>query len=292
MIQQLSALFGAEPLLFAFCMLPFGLIVGSFLNVVIYRLPIMMDRDWRQQARDFLEIPQPADLPTEPFNLAKPASTCPGCNSPIRAWHNIPVISYLFLKGRCGNCSQPISIRYPIVELLAGIITAALAYEFGFSLYLAATLILSWSFICLVFIDIDHMLLPDDITLPLLWLGILLALTGIGPVALVDSLIGAMAGYMLLWLVYWGFKLVTGKEGMGYGDFKLLAVIGAWLGWQILPVVILLSSVIGALVGISIIVFFGGQRGKPIPFGPYLAGAGWVALIWGEQINRLYLSTI
>ena len=292
MIQQLSTLFNGEPLLFAFCLLPFGLVVGSFLNVVIYRLPIMMERSWRRQAEDFLNIEPTAKSPPVHFNLAIPASACPSCRAPIKAWQNIPVISYLFLKGRCAACDVSISIRYPLIELFTGITTAVLAYHFGFSLYLLATLILSWSFICLIFIDIDHMLLPDDITLPLLWLGLLLALTGIGPVNLFDALIGTMAGYMVLWLVFWGFKLITGKEGMGYGDFKLLAVIGGWVGWQLLPVVILLSSVIGALVGLTIIAFFGGQRDKPIPFGPYLAGAGWIALIWGDQIYSSYLSTL
>ncbi len=292
MIQQLSVLFSDAPLLFAFCLAPFGLVIGSFLNVVIYRLPIMMERSWRQQAEEFLDVKNRTALSPARFNLAIPASTCPSCNTVIRAWQNIPVVSYLLLKGKCANCSAPISIRYPLVELMTGLMTAVLAYHFGFSLYLAATLILSWSFICLIFIDIDHMLLPDDITLPLLWLGILLALTGTGPVTLFDAVIGAMAGYLVLWLVFWGFKLITGKEGMGYGDFKLLAVIGAWLGWQILPVVILLSSVIGALTGLTMIAFFGGQRDKPIPFGPYLAGAGWVALIWGDQIYKTYLSNI
>ena len=288
MIDQLNALFIGEPLLFALALLPFGLVVGSFLNVVIYRLPVMLERQWRQQAEQFLEIESP--LPEQAtFNLAVPPSSCPKCNSRITAWQNIPIISYLLLGGKCHQCEASIPIRYPLVELTAGLLTAMVGFHFGFGLYVGFALLLTWSLLVLVFIDIDHMLLPDDITLPLIWSGLLIALLKAGPITLSDAVVGAILGYLILWMVYWGFKLATGKEGMGFGDFKLLAALGAWLGWQALPMVILISSVIGAVIGIATILFFGGQRGKPIPFGPYLAGAGWVVLIWGQQINQVYL---
>ena len=278
----------SEPLLFAVALLPFGLVIGSFLNVVIYRFPVMLERQWRHQAEQFLEI-EPAIAEQATFNLAIPASTCPNCSSRISAWQNIPVISYLILGGKCHQCKAPIPVRYPLVELSTGLLTAAIGFHFGFALYTCFALLLTWSLLVLVFIDIDHMLLPDDITLPLLWLGLAIALLKIGPVTLSDAVIGAILGYLILWLVYWGFKLATGKEGMGFGDFKLLAALGAWLGWQALPTVILISSVIGAAIGIITLIFFGGQRGKPIPFGPYLAGAGWAVLIWSQQLNALYL---
>ncbi len=276
-------------MLFALALVPLGLVIGSFLNVVVYRLPVMLDRQWRQQAEAFLEIEGAPPSPAI-FNLAKPGSSCPGCNAPIRAWQNIPVVSYLFLKGKCAQCGVAISPRYPLIELTAALLSAIVGLHFGFGLYAGLALLLTWSLIALVFIDIDHMLLPDDITLPLLWGGLLIALLGWGPIDLAASVTGAIFGYLILWLVYQAFKLATGKEGMGYGDFKLLAALGAWLGWQTLPMVILISSVLGATIGIATILFFGGQRGKPIPFGPYLAGAGWVVLIWGEQINQMYLS--
>ncbi|RLA09131.1 MAG: prepilin peptidase [Gammaproteobacteria bacterium] len=289
MIEQLSTLFTSSPQLFAIALIPLGLVVGSFLNVVIYRLPVMLERQWRAQAQDFLDIESPtSDQPT--FNLATPASTCPHCNTAIKAWQNVPVISYLLLKGQCAHCSARISARYPLVELFTALLTAIVGFHFGFGLYAALAVLLTWCLVTLIFIDIDHMLLPDNITLPLLWLGLLIALLGWGPVNLKDALVGAMFGYLILWSVYWAFKLVTGKEGMGYGDFKLLAALGAWLGWQALPMVILISSVLGAAIGITTILFFGGQRSKPIPFGPYLAGAGWVVLIWGNQINQAYLN--
>lgn len=281
-------MFADAPLWFAIALIPLGLVVGSFLNVVIYRLPVMLERQWRQQARDFLEIPNSdADQPV--FNLATPASTCPSCQTNLRAWQNIPVISYLILKGKCAHCNAPISARYPLVEIITALLTAIVGFHFGFGWHAGLAILLTWSLIALVFIDIDHLLLPDDITLPMLWAGLLIALLNWGPISLQEAVIGALFGYLILWSVYWAFKLVTGKEGMGYGDFKLLAALGAWLGWQALPMVILISSVIGATIGITTIVFFGGQRGKPIPFGPYLAGAGWVVLVWGEPINRAYL---
>ncbi len=289
MIDQLGTLLAGAPLLFAWCILPLGLVVGSFLNVVILRLPVMMENQWRQQAEAFLDL-----TPTEPappvFNLATPASRCPACGAKVRAWQNIPVLSYLWLRGKCAHCSTAISLRYPLIELSTGLLSSAVAYHFGFGLYAALALFFTWALIALVFIDIDRMLLPDDITLPLLWAGLLIALLEWGPISVQEAVIGTMLGYLILWAVYWGFKLVTGKEGMGYGDFKLLAALGAWLGWQTLPMIILLSSVIGALVGIVTILFFGGQRSKPIPFGPYLAGAGWVVLLWGEQINQTFFN--
>jgi leader peptidase (prepilin peptidase)/N-methyltransferase len=271
----------------------FGLLVGSFLNVVIYRLPIMMQRQWRRDCLEMLE--QPAEDPGETFTLSRPRSRCPGCSAPISAWQNIPVLSYLLLKGKCGACGAPISPRYPVVELLTGLTSAAVAWKFGATPEMLAALGLSWSLIALTGIDMDHQLLPDSITLPLLWAGLALSLAhqqlGTGALFLPPStaLVGAMAGYLSLWSVYWLFKLTTGKEGMGYGDFKLLAALGAWLGWQMLPLIVILSALVGAVVGIAMILFFRHQASKPIPFGPYLAAAGWIALIWGEQIVSGYL---
>ncbi len=268
-----------------------GLCVGSFLNVVIYRLPIMMERDWRAQSAELLEVANPdIDLEGEikPFNLSTPNSTCPACDTPIRAWQNIPVISYLMLGGRCANCKSSISMRYPLVELLTAIFSVLVACYFGFSLQTLFALFLTWALIALTLIDFDHQLLPDIITLPLLWLGLFASLFDVFTDSQ-SSIIGAIAGYLSLWSVYMAFKLLTGKEGMGFGDFKLLAVFGAWFGWKLLPVIILLSSVIGALVGICLIVLFKRGREVPIPFGPYLAGAGLVALFYGEQLMGWYL---
>ena len=289
MFDQLHALFAGAPHLFALALIPLGLVVGSFLNVVIYRLPVMLERQWRQQAEAFLEIEVSAQDPAI-FNLAKPGSSCRHCNTTIKAWQNIPVISFLLLRGKCAQCGASISARYPAIELISALLTAIVGFYFGFGLYAGLAIILTWCLIALIFIDIDQMLLPDDITLPLLWGGLLIALLGWGPISLQGAVVGALFGYLILWSVYWLFKLITGKEGMGYGDFKLLAALGAWLGWQALPMVILISSVLGAAIGIISIVFFGGQRDKPIPFGPYLAGAGWVVLIWGDQINQAYLN--
>ncbi len=264
-----------------------GLLVGSFLNVVICRLPKMMENEWRSQCLSLLE-PEKKQATVAPFNLATPASRCPHCDHRIRPWENIPLLSYLLLRGRCSSCKSHISIRYPIIEFVCGLLTAVVAWHFGFGWQALAAMVFSWSLITLTMIDFDHQLLPDDITLPLLWLGLLLSVAGL----FVDShtsLIGAAAGYLVLWSVYWLFKLLTGKEGMGYGDFKLLAVLGAWMGWQMLPVIILLSSVVGAVVGIILILSRGRDRNIPIPFGPYLAAAGWLALIWGNEINQAYL---
>ena len=272
-----------------------GLIVGSFLNVVIHRLPKMLERDWDGQAADLLEEKDLVEVATklrvgnaQRYNLMTPASTCPHCGHKIRAYENIPVVSYGFLRGRCASCKAPISIRYPTVEAISGILSAYIGWRFGLTLAMAGALIFAWALIALTVIDIDTQLLPDDITLPLLWLGLLVNLNnGFAPLS--SAVIGAIAGYLSLWAVYWLFKLATGKEGMGYGDFKLLGAIGAWLGWKMLAIVILLSSLVGAVVGIALIVFTRHGRNTPIPFGPYLAAAGLIALFWGETINRTYL---
>jgi leader peptidase (prepilin peptidase)/N-methyltransferase len=265
----------------------FGLMAGSFLNVLIHRLPIMQERAWRRECLAFLEL-APEPEPDEPYNLALPSSRCPACGKPIAAYENIPVISYLWLRGRCSGCGIGISARYPAVELLTAIVSVVVAWRFGFSLQTAAALLLSWGLIGLSFIDLDRQLLPDVITLPLLWLGLLLSL-GDTFVASEASILGAAFGYLSLWSVYQLFKLATGKEGMGHGDFKLLALFGAWLGWGKLPLVILLSSLAGALIGLTMILALGHDRRVPIPFGPYLAVAGWIALIWGDAINAAYL---
>ncbi|MDJ0929180.1 MAG: A24 family peptidase [Gammaproteobacteria bacterium] len=267
-----------------------GLVVGSFLNVVIYRLPIMLDRDWRRQAREHLSLPEPADAEQARFNLVTPRSSCPGCGTPVKAWQNIPVVSYLLLRGSCAACGMRISPRYPIIEALTGLFSALIAWQFGYGMACAAALVLTWSLIALAVIDLDHQILPDIITLPLLWLGLFFALSS--DAAFTDlrgAVIGALAGYLSLWSVYHLFRLVTGKEGMGYGDFKLFAALGAWLGWQMLPVIILLSALVGALTGIALIVIRGRDRQLPIPFGPFLAAAGFVALLWGPQIVSAYL---
>ena len=265
-----------------------GATVGSFLNVVIHRLPIMMERQWRQQCAE-LENPDDPPLHTsETFNLAKPDSRCPHCNHKIRAWENIPILSYLFLKGRCSGCGAKISPRYPIIEGVTALLSGFAAWQFGVSLETAGALLLTWSLIPLTMIDIDHQLLPDSITLPFLWLGLGLNLFGVFT-DLSTAVIGAMAGYLSLWSVYWGFKLLTGKEGMGYGDFKLLAMLGAWMGWQQLPAIILLSSLVGAVIGIGMIVIRGRDHTIPIPFGPYLAIAGLIAFYWGNDLTSAYL---
>jgi leader peptidase (prepilin peptidase)/N-methyltransferase len=265
-----------------------GLLVGSFLNVVIYRLPIMLQRSWRKECIAYLQMD--AEEEGELFNLSLPLSRCPHCQSPIKAYQNIPVISYVFLKGRCASCKQPISLRYPLIELLTAIASVMVAWHFAYTPQTAFALVLTWSLIALSFIDIDHQLLPDSITLPVLWLGLLLSLFGLYTNA-EASIIGAITGYMVLWLVYQAFKLATGKEGMGYGDFKLLALLGAWSGWQSLPLIILLSSLVGAVIGISLMIIAKRDHNIPIPFGPYLAAAGWIALLWGGDINQLYLTS-
>jgi leader peptidase (prepilin peptidase) / N-methyltransferase len=270
-----------------------GLLVGSFLNVVIHRLPKMMERDWKAQIDDYLQqdVERPASttaVPTGKYNLTVPRSACPSCGHQITAIENIPIISYLAIGGKCRGCKAPISARYPLVEALTGIISGLLAWRFGFGLPAVAAIIFAWAMISLTFIDFDTQLLPDDITLPLLWLGLLLNIFHTFT-DLPSAVVGAILGYLALWSVYWAFKLITGKEGMGYGDFKLLAAIGAWLGWAMLPLVILLSAGVGAVVGISLMLFTKHGRDTPIPFGPYLAAAGLIALVWGKQITQAYL---
>lgn len=274
----------------------FGLVVGSFLNVVIYRLPIMLEREWRRQCQEFTSPEQPAPAPQAPFDLARPASACPACSAPIKARHNVPVLGWLWLRGRCAACKAPISPRYPLVEAFTGLASAVVVLRFGLTAESAGLLVLTWALIALSCIDFDHQILPDVITLPLLWLGIGMALAGghlgLDYAVIPDleaSVLGAVAGYLSLWCVYWLFRLATGKEGMGYGDFKLLALLGAWLGWQVLPVVILLSALVGAVVGILLIVVRGRDRQLPIPFGPYLAAAGLVAMLWGHDLIDAYL---
>ncbi len=260
-----------------------GLVVGSFLNVVILRLPRMLEAEWQRDCRALLAGDEaPAEQPPS-FSLAYPPSHCPACKAPIRPWHNIPVLGYLLLRGRCADCGVRISLRYPLVEAATGAATVAVALAFPPGPGVLGALGFTWALIALTGIDIDHQLLPDNITLPLLWAGLLFNLAT-GTVPLADAVVGAAAGYLLLWSVYWLFKLLTGKEGMGYGDFKLLAAIGAWLGWQVLPLVILLSSLVGAVVGIAGMLLLGRGRDVPIPFGPYLAAAGWIALLQGDAI--------
>ncbi|MBE7927339.1 prepilin peptidase [Pseudomonas saudiphocaensis] len=276
----------SNTLAFVLCVLVLGLLVGSFLNVLIYRLPVMMQREWRAQAREFLELPVDSD--GAPFNLLLPHSRCPHCNHQIRAWENIPLVSWLALRGKCSACKAPISKRYPLVELACGVLSGYIAWHFGFTWQAGAMLLLTWGLLAMSMIDVDHQLLPDSLVLPLLWLGLIVNSFSLFA-SLEDALWGAVAGYLSLWSVYWLFKLVTGKEGMGYGDFKLLAMLGAWGGWQVLPLTILLSSVVGAVLGTIMLRMQKAESSTPIPFGPYLAIAGWIALLWGEQITASYL---
>ncbi len=287
MLQSLTAFFIEAPLAYAIVVFILGLLVGSFLNVVIYRLPVMMQREWRSDCLEFLE--QPAQEEQPPFNLVIPRSRCGHCGHQITALENIPLISYLALGGKCSSCKTPISIQYPLVELFTGLVSLAIAVHFGPTPQAFFALLFSWSLIAASGIDIGHKLLPDNITLPLLWAGILLSFFDIF-VTLEQSVIGAMAGYLSLWSVYMVFKRITGKEGMGYGDFKLLAALGAWMGWEMLLVIILTSSLVGAIVGISMILLKRLTKGAQIPFGPYLSAAGWISLLYGEQLNRLYFS--
>lgn len=280
-----------------FYLLTIGLVslcVGSFLNVVIYRIPEMMQREWHSECRillaDELKNTTNAKSNAEVFNLIKPNSTCPKCKTAIKPWQNIPVISWLLLKGRCASCQNPISVRYPIVEMLTAILSLIVAITFGATDIALLYVFITWVLIALTFIDIDHMLLPDQLTLPLVWLALIASVFGVTGIAPADAIIGAACGYLSLWSVYWLFKLITGKEGMGYGDFKLLAVFGALLGWQSLLTIILLSSVVGAVIGIALLSIQGKDKATPIPFGPYLAIAGWVTLLWGEHIQSLYFS--
>ena len=281
--------------------LALGLVVGSFLNVVIHRVPIMMERQWREQCAELERPDHAATLPAatamvkERFNLIVPRSTCPACRAPITAWQNIPVLSYLLLGGRCASCKVHISVRYPVVEALTGILSAAVAWKLGFDWPMAAGLVLTWFLVALAFIDIDHQLLPDSLTLPLLWLGLFLSLfaaTAGGapvPVDMRSGIIGAIAGYLCLWTVYHLFRLITAKEGMGYGDFKLLAALGAWLGWQMLLPTVLIAAAVGAVVGIALLAARRQSRSVPIAFGPFLAAAGWLMLMFGRELVADYL---
>lgn len=266
-----------------------GLLVGSFLNVVIHRLPKIMEREWRLQCAELNE--QHESTPQAKFNLVVPRSACPHCGHQLGALENIPLISYLALRGKCKQCGTHISARYPVVEALTCALSAYAAWHFGFGLAAMGAIFFVWALIALTFIDFDTQLLPDDITLPLLWLGVIFNMFD-AFTTLSNAIAGAIAGYLILWSVYWLFKLVTGKEGMGYGDFKLLAAIGAWLGWTMLPLVIMLSSVVGAVVGITLIVVARHGRNIPIPFGPYLAGGGLIALFWGPQLTQGYLQLL
>jgi leader peptidase (prepilin peptidase)/N-methyltransferase len=284
---------GNSPPLFIGAAVLFGLAVGSFLNVVIHRLPKMLEREWKAQCLEYLgsaapQAAQPAESAQPVYNLVLPRSGCPSCGHSITVLENIPIFSYLFLKGRCSACGTRISVRYPIVEALTGVLSGYIAWRFGFTLAVAFALVLCWALIALTFIDADTQLLPDDITLPLLWIGLIANLGGTFT-DLKSAILGAVLGYLALWAVYWCFKIFTGKEGMGYGDFKLLAALGAWLGWQMLPLIILLSAAVGAVVGIVGILIAGRGREARIPYGPYLAAAGFIALLWGRNLNEWYL---
>ena len=305
MLNDIALLYSTSPALFAGSVFLLGLIIGSFLNVVIYRLPIILEREWQSQAAEVLSADAAAPVsapsttlaPTPParFTLSTPRSACPTCKAPITALQNIPVISWLVLRGRCAACKTKISARYPLVELATAVLSAWVAWHFGFGWPAACALLVTWSLIALTGIDIDHQLLPDNITLPLMWAG-LVAAVALGPVAgaalpvsVRDAVIGAAAGYLSLWLVFHAFKLVTGKEGMGYGDFKLFAALGAWLGWKLLPLVIILSAATGAVLGILMIALRGRDHSAPMPFGPYLAAAGWIAMMYGDALVNGYL---
>jgi leader peptidase (prepilin peptidase)/N-methyltransferase len=293
---MMGEMFADAPLLFVGVVFLFSLLIGSFLNVVIYRLPIMMEREWRAQ---FEEAASTGDLATtitaEKFDLITPRSRCPSCGNPITALQNIPVVSYLMLRGKCAGCKTSISARYPVVELMTALLAGVAAWRFGFGIEAGAAVLLTFALIAISVIDIDHQIIPDSISLPLVWIGLGLSL--FHPVAGADvlfidpktAIVGALAGYLSLWSVYHLFRLLTGKEGMGYGDFKLLAALGAWLGWQMLPLIILLSALVGAFVGITMIVVRRHDRNVPIPFGPYLAAAGWIAMLYGREIVDWYL---
>lgn len=280
-----------NPFLFYTCVFIISLCIGSFLNVVAYRLPIMMRKQIQADYFDITEQEAEAEkLQKQPaFNLMTPHSTCPKCKSPIKPWQNIPVISYLWLKGKCANCKTPISSRYPIVEAATGLLGLLVAFQFGASVQTATLLIFTYFLVALTLIDLDEYLLPDSLTLPLIWVGLFANSFNVFT-SLESAVYGALAGYLILWSIFWLFKLVTGKEGMGYGDFKLLAAIGALLGWQALPMVILLSSAVGAVVGIAMVIIMGRDKNIPIPFGPYLAAAGLIAALWGNDITQFYFT--
>lgn len=290
----MQLIFTQSPALFVTACFVLALLIGSFLNVVIYRLPIMMERDWRAQCEEIAETPA-ADLPTGRFDLVAPRSRCPDCGHLISTMQNIPVVSYLLLGGKCGHCEAPISRRYPVIELLTAVLTGIVAWRFGFGWEAMAAIGMTWTLIAISVIDLDHLIIPDSISLPLVWSGLFLSLfhdTVGAEILFIDpqaAIVGGLAGYLSLWSIYHLFRLLTGKEGMGYGDFKLLAALGAWLGWQMLPLIILLSALVGATIGITLIVFKRQDRSVPIPFGPYLAAAGWIAMLYGPQIIDGYL---
>lgn len=291
--MMLADFFASYPLVLVLFAFTSGLAIGSFLNVVIYRYPLMMQQDWRRQCHEFLDLKEPA--PDKPhfnvFNLAAPGSHCPQCRHAISATENIPVISFLVQGGKCRHCQARIPVRYPVIELVTALLSTLVVSLYGFDWLSLALLLFTWFLIVLTMIDFDHQLLPDDLTLPLLWLGLMVNSMG-WLTDLESAVYGAIGGYLTLWCVYWGFKLITGKDGMGYGDFKLLAALGAWLGWQALPQIILLSSFVGALIGLGLIMFRGQDRSIPIPFGPYLASAGFLSLLWGEELTSLFLSFV
>jgi len=296
--SEIISLFELNPFSFYLVVALFSLIVGSFLNVVIYRFPKMMEQGWYQECREFLadELKAPKkDKKTNEvaaeLTLSKPSSSCPNCQHQIRFYENIPIISWLFLGGKCSQCKSKISKRYPMIELVTAMLSVAVAYLYGVTAISLFIILLTWALICLTMIDYDHMLLPDQITLPFLWLGLLININGL-IVPLDQAVIGAVVGYMSLYSIFWLFKLVTGKEGMGHGDFKLVALFGAWMGWQLLPLLILMASAVGAIVGISLMIFKNHQREQAIPFGPYLAVAGWISLLWGEGIWHWYLNLL
>ncbi len=272
----------------AISLLFLGLFVGSFLNVVIHRLPLMMEREWRSQCAEYLGVDPAGEADTEPLTLANPRSRCPKCGYQLRVVENIPLVSFLFLKGKCSGCGASISFRYPLVEFISAVLVVILAWHFGWGWPLLGACLLTWALIALSAIDLDHQLLPDAITQPFLWLGLIFNLFGTYS-DLESCVIGAIAGYTTLWLVYRVFKFCTGKEGMGFGDFKLLAMLGAWMGWQQLPLIIVLSSFVGALVGVSLMVLKEKDKNSAIPFGPYLACAGWIAFLWGDPITERYV---
>ena len=287
MLEMLADL----PLVFVAVAFAFALVIGSFLNVVIYRLPIMMEREWRAQCAELAETPAPEIPADEPFNLVVPRSRCPSCGTQIKSWQNIPVLSYLMLGGRCAQCKQTISARYPVVEFVTALLVAVVAWRFGAGWQGLMAMLLTLYLVPITMIDFDRFLIPDSLVLPLVWVGLAMSLWHPMPGADVlfiaprEAIIGAVAGYLSLWTFYWLFKLVTGKEGMGYGDFKLLAALGAWLGYQYLFTIIIMSAVVGAVLGIALIVFRGRDRQVPMPFGPFLAGAGWITMLWGDLIK-------
>ena len=286
--MAVADLLAGSPVLFVILAVLLGLVVGSFLNVVIYRLPLMMEREWRAQCAELLDQAAPeGERPA--LTLWGPRSQCPHCGHLIRAVENIPLLSYVRQRGRCAHCGAAIGLQYPLVEALSGLAAGIVAWQFGFGWPAAAALVFTWLLLAASAIDFRHQLLPDDLILPLLWLGLFAALFGLFT-DLPSAVVGAMAGYLALWSVYQIFRLLTGKEGMGHGDFKLLAALGAWTGWQYLVTIVILSSLVGAVFGLALILFRGRDRRIPMPFGPFLAAAGWIALLWGEAINRTYLN--